>query len=76
MDQVSSASPELLDRLRADVLTAALGSGDEGKERPTGAAGRVQGRGFKVPETYSSLGLGEPGAHDTRDKLTCIQTPV
>lgn len=58
------------------MLTAALGSRDDGKERPTGAAGRVQDRGFKVPETHSSLGLGEPRAHDTRDKLACIQTPA
>lgn len=56
------------------MLTAVLGSGDENKML-IGAAGKVQGRGFEVTETHSSLGLSEQGVHDTRDKLTCIQTP-
>lgn len=60
--------------LPADMLTAVLGSGDENK-MPIGAAGKVQGRGFEVTETHSSLGLSEQGVPDTRDKLTCIQTP-
>lgn len=65
----------MLGWLPADMLTAVLGSGDENK-MPIRAAGKVQGRGFEVTETHSSLGLSEQGVHGTRDKLTCIQTPA
>lgn len=65
-----------MDWLPTEVLTVALGSADERKEIPTGAAGRVQGRSFEVTETHSSLGPSELGVHDTKDKPTGIQTPL
>lgn len=70
----STTKPGLLDWLPTEVLTVALGSADERKEIPSGAAGRVQGRSFEVTETHSSLGPSELGVHDTKDKPTGIQT--
>lgn len=72
----STSEPGLLDRLLPEVLTAALGSVDKGKEMTVGAAGRVQGRGFEVTEIQSSLGPSELGVHDTRDKQIDLQTPA
>lgn len=41
---------------------------------PKGAAGRVQGRAFEVPETHYSLGPGEQRAHNTRGKPTQVHS--
>lgn len=71
-----TSEPGLLDQLPTEVLTAALGSMDKGKEMTMGTAGRVQGRGFEVTEIHPSLAASEPGVHDTRDKEIHLQTPA